>query len=302
MVHALRVLTLLTLVGACAAAPKTTTPEPAKMTADYRPAVHGHRGARALRPENTLPAFELALELGVDVLELDLAVTKDDVLVLSHDLYASSVICQFDDGAEIPKDWRFRDHTLDEVKELDCGARQNPRFPEQTPIPGTRIPTLEEVFELVKASGNETVQFNIETKIKPAHPTWTPAPERYAELVVETFQKHGLVDRIYLQSFDHRTLRAARKLAPELRRVMLTSDNLVDFVALAQSEGAHISPDQDWITKPDVEALHAAGFEVIPWTANSPEEWQRLVDLRVDAIISDDPGGLIEFLKARGMR
>src|SRR5580700_4513101 len=105
--------------------------------------VHGHRGARAMRPENTIPAFEYAIGVGVDVLELDMAVTLDDVLVVSHDPLLNPEICQ-GPRASIP----IRTLTLKELRQWDCGALRNPSFPKQTPVPGTRIPTLDEVFDL----------------------------------------------------------------------------------------------------------------------------------------------------------
>src|ERR1041385_6431111 len=105
--------------------------------------VHGHRGARAIRPENTLPAFEYAIAAGVDALELDMAVTRDNVIVVSHDPYLEPPVCQ---GPQ-PKA-TIHELTLAEVKKWDCGAKQNPAFPRQEPVPGTRMPTLEEVLSL----------------------------------------------------------------------------------------------------------------------------------------------------------
>src|SRR5688572_16254359 len=105
--------------------------------------VHGHRGARAVLPENTLPAFEYAIQIGVDALELDLAVTKDNVLVVSHDPTINGTICQGGE-AHIP----IRHLTLAQLRKYDCGARRNPAYPQQKPVPGTRIPTLDQVLEL----------------------------------------------------------------------------------------------------------------------------------------------------------
>ncbi|HLW76225.1 MAG TPA: glycerophosphodiester phosphodiesterase family protein, partial [Bryobacteraceae bacterium] len=117
--------------------------------------VHGHRGARAMRPENTLPAFEYAIGIGVDVLELDMAVTKDNVIVVSHDPYLEPPVCSPPDGSPLKKA-TIHELTLAEVKQWDCGKVRNPLFPKQTPIAGTRMPALEEVFEMAKAK-SETV-------------------------------------------------------------------------------------------------------------------------------------------------
>lgn len=269
--------------------------------------IQGHRGARAARPENTLPAFEYALALGVDVLELDLSVSKDDRLIVVHDQHVSPELCLGPGGAAITAPGpAIRSLSLEELRRYDCGARVHPRFPKQTLVPGARMPTLEEVFELVRGSrhpGAKTVRFNIETKSVPAQPELSPTPERFAELVVKAIEASGFSDRCNLQSFDHRTLIAARKLNPKLPLAVLTSDNWVDFVAAAKAVDAQIvSPDKDWITKDAVDQIHGAGLRVIPWTANREPEWRRLLDLGVDGIITDDPAGLLAYLRGRGLR
>jgi len=128
----------------------------------------GHRGARALRPENTIPAFEYAIAQGVDALELDLAVTKDNILVVSHDPLMNPEICT-GPKPNIP----IHELTLAEVKTYDCGGRQNKNFPRQQPVPGTRMPTFEEVLALADRGAFE---FNVETKIFPDKPQLTPSP------------------------------------------------------------------------------------------------------------------------------
>jgi glycerophosphoryl diester phosphodiesterase len=164
--------------------------------------VHGHRGARAVRPENTMPAFEYAVGIGVDVLELDVAVTKDDVLVVSHDPHMNPAICTAPEGWKGPD--IIRQMTLAELRKWDCGARRNPQFPRQEPVPGTRVPTLDEVFALAPRGSFE---FNVETKIFAKKPELTPAPEEFSRLLLETIRKHHLEKRVIVQSFDFRTLR-----------------------------------------------------------------------------------------------
>ncbi|MCK6544512.1 glycerophosphodiester phosphodiesterase [Myxococcota bacterium] len=263
--------------------------------------VQGHRGARAVLPENTLPAFARALEVGAHTLELDVLVTKDDVLVVGHDPILSPDICLGPGGARLTSDVRVRDLTLAALAAYDCGTLKSPRFPRQQPVPKTRMPTLDEVFALVKTSklaAAKTVKLNVEAKSVPGQPELAPPPERFAELLVGAFEESGLLSRVTLQSFDHRILRAAKVRSPKLVLAALVSDNHVDFVALAKGLGAEIvSPDRLWITKPDVDALHAAGVRVIPWTANDEAEWKRLVDLGVDGIITDDPEGLLTWLR-----
>src|SRR5271157_2965147 len=130
--------------------------------------VHGHRGARAMRPENTIPAFEYAIKAGVDALEMDMAVTKDNVIVISHDPILEPPVCSGPQPRAV-----IHQLTLAEVREWDCGKVQNPHFPKQAPVPGTRMPTLDEVLSL---AGRGTFEFNIETKSFPEKPEYTPSP------------------------------------------------------------------------------------------------------------------------------
>jgi glycerophosphoryl diester phosphodiesterase len=268
------------------------------MTAQIQ--VHGHRGARAVRPENTIPAFQYAIEQGVDVLELDMAVTKDNVVVVSHDETMNPAYCTGPAGSTRV----IREMTFAELQQWDCGGKANPQFPKQQAIPGTRVPTLDAVFALAKRA---KVEFNIETKMSPAHPEWTPAPEEFARLVLAVIKKHGLENRVILQSFDYRTLHAMKSLAPAIRRSALfptkREEAGLDFVAVAKAGGATIvSPIHQLVTPEKVAAAHAAGLQVVPWTANTAADWEKLVAAKVDAIITDDPAALIAFLKERKIR
>ena len=257
--------------------------------------VHGHRGARALRPENTIPAFEYAIEAGVDVLELDMAVTKDDVVVVSHDPLLNPEICK---GPGAPR--AIRTLTFEELRKWDCGALRNPKYPRQTPVPGTPMPTLDEVFAL---AGRGSFHFNIETKIFKDHPEYTPSPERFVELVLAAVRKHNLTSRVILQSFDFRTLHAMKKLEPAMRLSALYEKGRRSFVNVAREAGASIiSPNFPLVTPAKVKAAHAAGLQVVAWTANTPADWDGLIRAGVDAIISDDPAGLIAYLKDRKLR
>jgi glycerophosphoryl diester phosphodiesterase len=248
--------------------------------------VHGHRGARAVRPENTLPAFEYAIEAGADVLELDLAVTRDDVLVASHDPVLPAALCRGGRGTRV-----IREMTFDELRRWDCGAGK---------IPGTRVPSLDEVLALAPRG---TFGFNLETKIFAGQPHYTPSPEQFAELLLAAVRKRSLESRVIVQSFDFRTLRAMKKLAPEIRLAALDERGVQDFVAVAkEAQAGIISPQFRLVTPAKVKAAHAAGLQVIPWTANDPADWDRLIDAGVDAIISDDPAGLIAHLKRRKLR
>lgn len=265
--------------------------------------VQGHRGARAVLPENTLPAFEYALELGVDTLELDMGVSKDGVVVVSHDQEINPTICQTVDGQNIEEGQLINSLTLAEIKAFDCGSKRNPKFPKQSSKPGVLIPTLEEVFELVtnsKASTASTVRFNIETKSDPKKPQAQPSPAKFVRLVLDVVNKYGMENRVTLQSFDHRTLLEAKKQAPKLELAALFEKKPRNWVAATKAAQADIvSPYHKHIDAKAVKAIHAAGLRVIPWTANRQEEWEHLLELQVDGIITDDPEPLLKFLGRR---
>ena len=257
--------------------------------------VHGHRGARAIYPENTIPAFQYAISIGADVLEMDVAVTKDNVLVISHDPHINREICTGPHpGIAI------HELTLAELREYDCGALKNPHFPKQHPVPGTRIPTLDEVLNL--AEGNP-VQFNIETKSFPDHPELTPPPDVFARMMLDVIRKHKLDSRAIVQSFDFRTLHAMQRLAPKIRLSALWEGAARPFVDIArEGDAGIISPLFKLVTPEQVKASHAAKIQVVPWTADTPADWQMLIDAGVDAIITDDPAALIAYLKEKSLR
>ncbi|WP_031497473.1 glycerophosphodiester phosphodiesterase [Bryobacter aggregatus] len=264
--------------------------------------VHGHRGARAARPENSIAAFEYAIAQGADFLELDLAVTKDNVLVVSHDPQLNPAICMAPAGLPLV----IRESTLAQIKQWDCGSKRNPEFPQQQTIPGTRIPTFDEVLALAP-KGN--FGFNVETKSSASKPQLTPPPAEFARMVLDAVQKHKLESRVIIQSFDWRTLTELRKLSPTLHLSALHPTGMaeavvkLDYVQAAKDLGIDmVSPHYRLTTKARVDEAHAAGMKVVPWTANDVKIWDQLIADGVDAIITDDPAALIAHLKAKGLR
>jgi len=268
--------------------------------------VQGHRGTRGTRPENTLAAFREALHVGVDVLEMDMNVTRDGVIVISHERAVNPELCLGPEGGKPARPAPIISLPLEELKQYDCGSVKNAGFPGQIVSPGERIPTLAEVFELVRRSTEPaaaTVGFNLETKIVPGEPEMSPAPEIFAKLVVETAARYGMTERTVVQSFDWRTLKAVKKLEPRLRTSQLTEADLTDLVAVARASRADIiSPRFKWLTKEDVERLHAEGIKVAPWTLNSRKDMDTAVGWGVDAIITDYPAELIGYLKEKKLR
>jgi len=217
------------------------------------------------------------------------------VLVVSHDPELRPPVCTGPSDKAV-----IRQLTLAEVRQWDCGAKQNPAFTKQQAVPGTKMPTLDEVFALAPKG---KFLFNIETKSLPNRPEITPPPDEFARMVLAAIRKHHLESRVVLQSFDFRTLIAMKKLAPEIQLSALYTGAAKDFVAIASEAGAQIvSPIASLVTPEQVKAAHAAGLKVLPWTVNTPQEWQRLVSAHVDGIISDDPAALIAWLKENGKR
>jgi glycerophosphoryl diester phosphodiesterase len=282
--------------------------------------LQGHRGARGIAPENTLVGFARALSLGVTTLELDLAVTKDGVVVVSHDPLLNPDLTRGPSGEWIPKHGpAFFSLTLDEVRKLDVG-RLRPgsayaaQFPEQVPSDGAGVPTLAEVFALAKKAGNETVRFNIETKLDPRKPDETPAPAAFVDAVLKVVREAKATSRTTLQSFDWRTLQYAQKVAPEIETAYLTVQQRDDEIQigragpspwlagfdvddhggsvprLVKAAGGKVwSPQFRDLTRQSVAEAHRLGLTVIPWTANRPEDMEALIDLGVDGLITDRP-------------
>jgi glycerophosphoryl diester phosphodiesterase len=259
--------------------------------------IQGHRGARARYTENTIPAFEHALAVGVDVLELDVVATADDRLVVLHDPELPEGLCQGKAPSSI-----VHQMALVEVLALSCQRPTDAaRFPRQIAVSPRPLITLDDVFALVKGSkapAAQQVRFNVEAKTVPGRPELAPPPRAFAKLILDTAARHGMQSRLILQSFDHRVLVAAASLAPDVKRAALVAESRPDYVAVAKAAQAHIiSPNHHWITADDVKAMHAAGIEVVPWTVNAPTDWERMVAIGVDGIITDDPQACIAHLR-----
>jgi len=222
--------------------------------------VHGHRGARAGLsknvPENSIAAFEYAIGIGVDAIELDVVVSSDDVVVVSHDPYLST-------GTFI--------RTLTAAE--------------------TGLPTLDDVFKL---AGLGEFLFNIEAKVS------EHTPRNFAELVLDRIGEHAVKSRVIFQSFDFGILHRMGRLAPGITLAALWEGEARSFVEIAKDAGTRIvAPEYRLVTEEEVRAAHEAGLQVIPWTANTKEDWNRLIAAGVDGIITDDPAGLIGYLRGQ---
>jgi len=241
------------------------------------PLVIGHRGCRALRPENTIPAFEHALKTGADMLELDVVVTRDNALVVHHDLELN--------GRPV------RQMTLAEVLAFDRGGTPSKGFAKQLQMPGVKIPKLEEAFAFARA---KRARLMVETKVDP-----NVDPEWFAGAVDGLIRKYGLSERVWLQSFDHRTLHAMRKRNPAVELVLLNpARRLDDYVGPAKALGPKAIQFVNFrvIDAEIVKTLREAGIRVLSGTTDDRKEWEKLRVLGVDGILTDDPEDLRRFL------
>ena len=294
--------------------------------------LQGHRGTRGLAPENTLAAFTRAIAIGVTTLETDLAVTRDGVLVISHDPFLNPDVVRGPDGRWLAaKGPAIHSLTLAELKRYDIGrldpeGKYAQQFPEQQPADGERFPALTEVFDLVRAS-QKPLRLNIETKITPNNSDETVDAATFARIVVEAVRKAGFAQRVTIQSFDWRTLLHAKKLAPEIETVCLTSE-AANFDTVQRTSGqpspwhagldlaahggsmprlAHAAGCGTWspfwrdVSPGIVEEAQALGLKVLPWTVNDPAEMKRLIDIKVDGLITDYPHRLRKVMADKGM-
>lgn len=271
--------------------------------------LQGHRGTRGTAPENTLPGFAAALAAGVDTLELDAGVTRDGVVVIHHDRRLNPDIARGPDGRwiEAPgpllRELDFRELRRYDVGRLRPGSDYAARLPEQAPADGSRVPSLAELFALVRKAGNEQVRFNIETKISPAAPAESLPPGAFARALIAAIRAAGVAGRTSVQSFDWRTLRAVEREAPEIATVYLTGRRRGG----SQPRAVHAAGGRIW--SPYYEELDTAaliearglGLKVVPWTVNEPGFIERFLDLGVDGIITDYPERVRAELARRGM-
>lgn len=255
--------------------------------------VYAHRGGAGLAPENTLAAFRHAVTLGADALELDVNITRDHEIVVIHD----QTLVRTTGGRGY-----VRESTLADLRRLDAGAWFNPRFA------GERIPTLQEVLDLVRA-GPPRVRLLVETKYPSPGQTAAP-PADFEERVLRLVREAGLLDRTIIQSFYYPSIQRVKALDASVRTAALrpATSPTSDPVGVVREARADIwAPHSSLVARDTVEALHRAGIPVVPWTVNAPAEMERLLDAGIgtlggDGIITDYPDRLLEILRARGLR
>jgi len=266
--------------------------------------IQGHRGCRGLYPENSLPAFQHAIDLGVNTLELDLVISKDKKVVLSHEPFMNHEVALDISGNEISetdeKSYNLYTMTYESIKMYDCGSKLHPRFPEQKKIKVYK-PLLQEVIDLAEDQTQNTILYNIEIKSLPIwDEIFTPKVEEFVALVLSVIKEKGIANRVTLQSFDVRALEEIKRVAPELKTSLLVDDfESLDKLKLLSFKPQIISPYFKLIDYETVKNLQAEGFKVIPWTLNDEKDIKTMIDYKVDGIISDYPNVVIKLLNVR---
>lgn len=278
-------------------------------------------------PENSLSGFRHAIDLGVSTLELDLGVTRDRVVVVSHDPRINPRICRNADGTAVAEPGpRLEDLDLADVQAFDCGSNPDPeRFPEppRRNLPGTRIPTLSQVLDLAATDGS--VRLNVEIKVVPNSDDTVPLAE-FVPLVLAEIQAHQLTARVTVQCFDWSALALVKRHDPKQRTAALLAPDTLDpqWLAGLDPEAAggtalgllraapgvidvfspyweQVVPGNPRFAGSSVRELQAAGFPVIPWTVNERQHMLELLELGVDGLITDYPDALIDLLEAQAI-
>jgi glycerophosphoryl diester phosphodiesterase len=259
-----------------------------------QPTVIAHRGGAALRPENTMAAFQHALELGVPVLEFDMNLTADGNIMIHHDSVVNAEVCRPDPGSQV-KAGPIPLMTVAELRQFDCGSFQRRNSPYYQPAPGQRMLTLDEFLSAVKASRAVLLG---ETKMPRPDAAYAVSPERFVDLIHAAIKKHQVQDRFILQTGDYRTVDAMTKKDPGISICLLNSRRFKPaYLDIARRHHAtHLMLSGNDATAEQIQELKAAGLKIFSGTANTEADWKKYLDLGMDAILTDDPRGLMEFL------
>lgn len=261
--------------------------------------IQGHRGARGLRPENSIPSFLTALDSGVTTLELDIAITKDKQVIVSHEPWMSASICLDSTGSAIPekdeKKYNIYQMTYDQVSLFDCGSIGNSKFPQQEKMK-TSKPLLRDVLIAVenhiKSYGTYEVDYNIEIKSSPeGDKKFHPTVEEFSDLVYNLLDEYIPLERVVIQSFDFRVLKYWHRKYPDIRLAALVENRKSIDVNLAELgfKPSTYSPHYSLLNRDKVKYLHQQRIRVIPWTVNEISDMLSLKGMGVDGLITDYP-------------
>jgi len=261
--------------------------------------VQGHRGCRGLMPENSIPAFKKALDLGVNTLEMDVVISKDRKVIVSHEPYMSHEIALGVNGYKISKEdersYNLYHMTYDSIQRFDCGSKQHPRFPHQKKIK-THKPLLLEVIRISEEISNNNIHYNIEIKSNPAYDrTYTPEVSEFVSLVLEVIKSESISNRVILQSFDLRALEEIRKQNPQIQIALLVDENerISEKISNLSFKPEIISPYFKLLNLQKVKRYQTDGIKVIPWTVNKENDLALMLSFNVDGVITDYPNLLL---------
>lgn len=270
--------------------------------------VHGHRGCRGLRPENTLPAFLHALSLGVDVIEMDVVISADRQVVISHEPWLNPGICLDPTGQPVDladaRKFNLYQMPYAEIRRCDCGQLRHPGFPEQASEPAHK-PLLREALAALETTaqrlGRSPVGYSIEVKSSVGGDnTFHPAPAGFLPLVLEELRAARVLERSTLLCFDGRILQLARQQRPDLAMCLLVEGDAPWSSSIAQLGfvPTTFGPDFNTVTQQSTQQLRTdfPGLRLVPWTVNELPDMQRLRALGVDGITTDYPNRLISLL------
>jgi glycerophosphoryl diester phosphodiesterase len=262
--------------------------------------IEGHRGWRGLYPENTIIGFIEAVKLGVNTLEMDVVVSKDGKLVVSHDPVMNTDICSSPDGKPVSAGIRIYNLTYDEIKQFDCGSRGNPKFPEQKKIAAFK-PLLSDIIDSVESYIREnklpSVQYNIETKSTPdGDDVEHPKPAVFSKLLYDLLKQKNVLAKSIIQSFDPRTLQEIKKIDPTVKLALLVfnTDSFEGNIARLGFKPDFYSPNFILVNKKLVAKCHDQNIRIIPWTVNDEKKMRKMKSLDLDGIITDYPDRAIK--------
>jgi glycerophosphoryl diester phosphodiesterase len=283
-----------TLLSILTAAALLTPGAMAHATESGRPIVIAHRGGALLMPENTLPAFDNAVALGAEMLEFDMVMTADDQLVVQHDPTVNATFCTAEPGSGVSPG-PVRAMKLADVLKFDCGSKHRAIYPTQRPVPGARMPTPDAVFARYK---DTAALFFGETKMPKAGEGQVD-PVTFARLIEAAVRKHGLEDRFILQSFDWRTIDAMHEINPRIRTCLLgaKAEKGAYLPLLRQHHASCLTLSSKVTDAEEVRQLRDAGVMVISDVVDDEAGWRINRELGMSAIFTNDPEGLITFLK-----
>lgn len=266
--------------------------------------IHGHRGCRGIFPENSLEAFQHAVELKIDTLEFDLVLTKNHEVLISHDPYFSHETTTLADGSNLaPHDEHtFNLYLLDysDIKKVDVGSKLHPRFPEQKKIKTHKI-TLDVLLNYLKEN-NIHIQLNAEIKSRIEWDNvYHPNIETFSDVVIKKFAEYQVLDHLIIQSFDTRVLKYIHTQYPNIRLSYLVENGYSiqhNMERLTFVPNIY-SPEFVQLTNEDMIWAKQQQVQVIPWTLNTTEEFKKAIDLSVDGIITDYPDLLLAYLNSK---